>query len=647
MRQFTSSFFVLMVVLLSFSGLSAQNVPNGFAVEEVVSTGLSLPTDFALLDDGRAIIIEKAGGDIKFWVPSLGDAATIVGNIVGVDAAGERGLLSCAVDPDFSNNGYLYIWGARIGSPGLELLRFECAGDLSDGNSSDLVMVPATEFLVLSAIPDNQSLHNGGALRFGPDGMLYLSMGDDQERERAQDSSSLQGCVLRLDVAGLPAGPGSALREDLDPGDNPYSDSGLIDERLLIAYGLRNPFSFVIDPNTGDLFVGDVGEAQRDELDHLARDSSGQFPGVNFGWPWREGRIAGTGVTGATQPGDLVEPIDDRVHGSESFAIMAAGVYRNQGGPFDWGMSYENSVFHSDFVLGTMERLTFDAASGAWVTALPVVGQPTIGHWGTGFTGYIHYTQSSDGAVYCVNFLAGRLSRIVALVSTSELDWVGGMNQVGVDGKTFGEPFAFEVRDLSGIPLAGQIVEASPSVNAVIVGPSSKMTDVNGRVDFQLQAIAAGEVSLNAALSGPSNTNAIATAFARGLEVTYLPTAAVDFLVVNFVNTSFGGSPVPFIFVAVPPTEATTTSLFGEIAFDLLSPGATVIIEDPAGFFFLTQIEGGFGNPGRTNIYQVPAGVLQGVLKFQVLYVDLSTPSSVDGVTPSAVAPSNIVTLTF
>ncbi|MEE9393799.1 MAG: PQQ-dependent sugar dehydrogenase [Planctomycetota bacterium] len=636
-------------LFLSLPSLAAQTLPDGLVFESLVTQVLDLPTDFARLPDGRVLILERNTGNIEMWTPQNGNQSTLVGTILDIHQGGERGLLSICVDPGFAINGYVYLWTTRLGNPGIELLRYECAGDLNLGTSVDLILVQATEFVVLAAIPDSSHLHNGGTIRFGPDGMLYVSIGDDSASLMAQDSASLLGCVLRLDVSGLPAGPGFALRADLDPGDNPFSDSGIIEERLTLAWGLRNPFSFNIDQLSGDLFVADVGGSARNEFDQIVfGPGSGPATASNFGWPFREGVVAGpVSPPSGSNPLQYVEPIDDRVHFVEGFAIISAGVYHNQGGAFDWGLDYEGAVFHSDFISGETERLEFNIALNTWQTALPVPGQPTPEHWATGFSGFVRFDLGGDGAMYALDYAAGRFGRIRPATATHVMLPIGGDDQVGMRNLDFGEAFSFRLEDANGLPLAGEIVKIVTSANAIVVGPDCKLTDVLGEVSFDLRPLEGGVVT---ALAEHQFSSASATmqAFARGLELTYLPGASIDILVAEFINTSLAVNPVPTIFVAVPVSEPTTNTMFGVVAFDVLIPGDTVAIEDPTGLLGpALELEGGYGTPGHTNVYAVPTGFLSGSLRFQAIWVDFSTPTSIAGVAPSGVALSNIIVVNF
>src|SRR5262249_41092159 len=140
--------------------------------------------------------------------------------------------------------------------------RYTVAGDLSNPNSTNLTISSASKVLLINQIPDNAANHNGGTLRFGVDKTLYLSIGDDADSCAAQDLTQLKGKILRIKV------DASIMPLDLAtmvPSNSPFAGSQNVNTRLIWAYGLRNPFRFSVDPLTGILFIGDVGNAQREE----------------------------------------------------------------------------------------------------------------------------------------------------------------------------------------------------------------------------------------------------------------------------------------------------------------------------------------------------------------------------------------------
>jgi glucose/arabinose dehydrogenase len=136
---------------------------------------------------------------------------------------GEQGLLGIVVDPGFPARPYLYVHYDYSGSATIRISRYTVAGDLGFTGDGSLTIDPLTRYDILTDIPDNASNHNGGTLRFGPDGMLYDSIGDDASSCQAQSLTVLAGKILRLNVSGLPSGGGGPPAKSLiTPVDNPY-----------------------------------------------------------------------------------------------------------------------------------------------------------------------------------------------------------------------------------------------------------------------------------------------------------------------------------------------------------------------------------------------------------------------------------------
>ena len=214
------------------------------------------------------------------------------------------------------------------------------------------------------SIPDSNGPHNGGALRFGPDGKLYLSLGDDFDWCPAQDSTSLLGKVLRLNVSQLPPGPGGPpVRQRLAPFDNPWAWSADRNERLIYAKGFRNPFRFQIDRETGLLYVADVGDVSWEELDEVRA-------GDDAGWPFREGPTAFAAPPSCGPPGvGYLDPIDAYDH-DEGAVILSAGVIRRKPGSL-WPEEWEGNVLYADFENGFVRMLHYDGTK--W-ERVPVAG---------------------------------------------------------------------------------------------------------------------------------------------------------------------------------------------------------------------------------------------------------------------------------
>lgn len=402
---------------------AAQTVPSGFQVDTLVHGGLPQPLDFLFLPDGRVLIANRAG-ELQVYVAG---AVVSVGIVPSVSTGGESGLLSLEMDSSFAQTGYIYVFYSSSADAFRHLDRFELVGDLSDPTSTNLSLNLSSRRVLLDAIPDATPFHNGGTARFGPDGMLYLSLGDDDWQCDAQSLTSSRGCVLRMDVAGLPVGGGlvAPAVSLLDPGDNPLSSNTDLSQ-LVIAYGLRNPFRMAIDSLTGNLYLGDVGAAAAEEVNEYVA-AAGALPLRNYGWPWVEGAAAHSNSCGGSAPTGLTAPIAVGSHTAGWASLIQGPRYRNQGGAFDFGASYEGSVFFMDYWQGWLRRLE---DTNGWAVAQPVAGQPSNENWGASLHRVTSMRQGPDGAIYWtqgpIGPGGGRLRRVRPNVSSSTSSFGSG-----------------------------------------------------------------------------------------------------------------------------------------------------------------------------------------------------------------------------
>ncbi|HEX2477121.1 MAG TPA: PQQ-dependent sugar dehydrogenase, partial [Lacipirellulaceae bacterium] len=195
----------------------------------------------------------------------------------------EQGLLGIAFDPDFDLNGYFYV-NYTGADNSLNVRRFRVEGDPATSNVAD----PNSGHTILH-IPKQASWHNGGWIGFGPnDGYLYISTGDPGGGNAQLISSTLHGKILRIDIRS-DAFPNDPTRNYAIPPSNPFVGREGLDE--IWAYGLRNPWRASFDRETGDLWINDVGELAREEVNFQPAGSPG---GENYGWPHREGTIPTT-----------------------------------------------------------------------------------------------------------------------------------------------------------------------------------------------------------------------------------------------------------------------------------------------------------------------------------------------------------------
>ena len=410
---------------------SAQAVlPTGFA-DQLVVGGLAFPTGIAFLPDGRLLFVEQFSARIRLLVNDALAATDPVATVPSVRTGGERGLLGIAVDPGFPARPYVYVHCTDAAAFVARISRFTVGGDVAFTGNGSLTISTSSRYDLIANVPDVNSNHNGGTLRFGPDGMLYASFGEDDAGCAAQDTSGLRGVILRLDVSRLPTGGGGpAPRALITPPGNPFPNGGL-NARLIWAFGLRNPFRFHIDPLNGALFITDVGENHWEEID---RAPAG---GLDFGWERFEGPALLDPLC------TLTEPETPPIHSYDRFGVTAASIsaslYRPPAGaalPFPG--EYDGDYFFSDYYLGFLRRL--EGSGSSWSIAPPVAGQADPDNWATGMESVSDYALGPDGSLwYCRQDSPGPTNGdIRRIVRTSA---VGVPRPLAAAGPSFTTPY--------------------------------------------------------------------------------------------------------------------------------------------------------------------------------------------------------------
>ncbi len=268
--------WALLALLLALIGGTAGAAPS--IVLEPMVGGLSRPVGVVDARDGsgRLFIVEQ-GGRIRVWTGTTLLAEPFLDLTSKVSCCGERGLLGLAFHPDYADNGRLFVsYTDSAGDSVVEEYAVSTDPDVADAGSARSIL----------HVDQPYSNHNGGHLAFGPDGYLYLGLGDGggggDPGGNAQDTSTLLGSILRLDVDGddYPADP---ARNYAIPPDNPLVGVPGADE--IWSWGLRNPWRFSFDRWTGDLLIGDVGQGSWEEIDLQPAAGGGE----NWGWRCYEG----------------------------------------------------------------------------------------------------------------------------------------------------------------------------------------------------------------------------------------------------------------------------------------------------------------------------------------------------------------------
>lgn len=411
---------LLACLTLLAPAVRSQVLPTGFTDQQIAAS-LAFPVGFDFLPDGRVLIVEQASARVRMVEGLALSPVDPVITVPEVRSGSERGLLGIAVDPRWPAQPYFYVHSTST-TGRIRISRFRAAGDLTGTSGAGLTADPASRFELLDDIPDAQFNHNGGTVRFGPDSLLYVSLGEDATPCAAQDTVSLRGVILRLEVRGLPDGPGAATRSQLVAAGNPLSAHPDSNARLVAASGLRNPFRFQVDPVRRWLIIGDVGQTAFEEIDVLrlpgGSGTAGGALGSDFGWPWFEGPAAFSTCSG-TGAGRIGPSYAYDRTGSNSASVISGGAYWPKGAASDWPAAYHGDVFMSDYYSGVLRRLR---ASGSALDLAPAVpGQPSAVAWATGFQAVADYRVGPDGSLWylrqAVNFQnnTGSLRRLLSV----------------------------------------------------------------------------------------------------------------------------------------------------------------------------------------------------------------------------------------
>ena len=295
---------------------------------EVYAEGFSSPVSLTHAGDERLFLVERGGKIRIISSPGIVEANPFLDLSGIITAGGERGLLGLAFHPAYSENGYFFVNYTDLNGNTV-IARYSVSDE--DPDLAD----PVSEMVILTIDQPYQN-HNGGDLSFGPDGYLYIGTGDGgsggDPQDNAQDLTSLLGKMLRIDVDG-----GNPY---IVPADNPFvNDAEVADE--IWASGLRNPWRFSFDRETGDLWIADVGQNAVEELNFIP---AGTGSGYNFGWRCYEGdqeyNTANCGPSSEYQ-----FPVYQYFHNEDDGCSITGGyVYRGEEFP-----SLEGVYFFSDF----------------------------------------------------------------------------------------------------------------------------------------------------------------------------------------------------------------------------------------------------------------------------------------------------------
>jgi glucose/arabinose dehydrogenase len=346
-------------------------------------------------DTSRLFIVEQRGsggvatrGDIRILDLATNTLLpTPFLSVNGLSTGSEQGLLGLAFDPNYANNGYFYINYTVTGGT-TTIARHQVSANPNVANPTGATVLTVAQPF---------SNHNGGWTAFGPDGYLYIGMGDGgsgcDPGRRAQNNTQLLGKILRIDVSTLPY---------TIPVTNPFFGHPTFRQEIW-AYGVRNPWRNSFDRLTGDLWIGDVGQDTQEEVDFQPAAISPPFTAVNYGWPCREGLVCAS-----TSPSNCVvtdcpagcasTAFTDPIHvipqaGTGACSMTGGYVYRGCAMP-----DIRGRYFFSDYCTSEIRSLVYDGQSVSGVTnhtaELTVTGFP--------IQGVVSFGEDAAGELYIV-----------------------------------------------------------------------------------------------------------------------------------------------------------------------------------------------------------------------------------------------------
>lgn len=364
------------ITLLLFV-LSACSFAQTIALTPFAS-GLSNAVDIANAGDSRLFVVQQSG-EIRIV---NADGTLKPNNFLTLTTAtiafgGERGLLGLAFHPQYATNGFFYVNYTRAGDGATVVARYSV-----DPNNPDVALTTGTTIITVAQPFSN---HNGGTIKFGPDGYLYIGMGDGgsggDPGNRAQNINDNLGKMLRIDVNGdLTPTPYTI------PGDNPYVGVAGNDE--IWAIGLRNPWKFSFDRNTGDLWIADVGQNAIEEINHVVATAAG----LNYGWKCYEANSVYT--AGCAQPNvTYTFPVASYTHSGGACSVTGGYVYT--------GSTYPNLLgkyFFADYCVNRIGMV--NVATNAITYSSTFSGNNYFTTFGQDINGELYVSAAATGVIY-------------------------------------------------------------------------------------------------------------------------------------------------------------------------------------------------------------------------------------------------------
>ena len=342
-------------------------------------------------DSGRWFLIERDGVVRVFDNLEGAAASTVALDLTGVvNTSGEGGLLGIAFHPQFQSNAEVYLYYTRAGGGSggpldTVVSRLTLTGGTTPSLDDEEILLELDQFA---------ANHNGGDIHFGPDGMLYIGLGDgggsNDPQDNGQDPTTLLGAMLRIDVTSEPPAGSSYVI----PSDNPFGGGGAPE---VYAYGLRNPFRWSFDMSTGRLWLGDVGQGDWEEVNLIEA-------GANYGWDVCEGAHVAGGTAPCNNP-DLTDPIAEYSSRNNRGNCAVTGGYVYRGSDV---AELDGVYLYGDFCSGIVWGLRPDPAGGP-----PQVRELLTGTESGLAGGLAAFAQDQDGEVYLLDLREGGIFRVV------------------------------------------------------------------------------------------------------------------------------------------------------------------------------------------------------------------------------------------
>ncbi len=474
---------LLLLTVIATSVSAATFSSTGFA-ETQIASGLD-PTTMAFAPDGRLFLGEKPG---RVRVVKNGSLLTtsFLDVSANCDNSNERGLQSVCFDPNFATNQYVYIYYcAKTPTIHNRVSRFTANGDVASGGET--VIFDLTDL-------SSAGNHNGGGMRFGKDGKLYVSAGENANGANAQNTGNVLGKLLRLNADGT------------IPTDNPSYGSYSGNNRAIVALGLRNPFTLAVQPGSGMLYINDVGASSWEEINRY--DTGSAAVAANFGWDGIEGTR-----TSQTPPDNYRDPVQAYGHGV-GYCICGGDFYNPSAAGVDaFPSTYSGRYFFCDYTgwikyIDTANPGTLNDFASGIARPIDVETAPDGALWyiaraGQGGGSVADNTSSSNGTLWRVRYTGGGGPSNLAIIQQP--------TSVGA-GAAINPAVTVAVQDASG----NTVTSASNSVTiAIATNPASgtlsgttSVPAVNGIATFSSLTInnAGTGYALSAASSGLTGT---------------------------------------------------------------------------------------------------------------------------------------------